>query len=85
MLYMSTYEITPETRNAVQKRFMETGGPPPEGVTMLGRWVTPGGKGFCVSESDDIVLVAKWLQEWSDILPFEIFPIMTDEQYSEIL
>ena len=85
MLYMTTYEITPANRNDVQKRFVETGGPPPEGVKMLGRWVTPGGIGFCLSESDDIVSVAKWIQEWSDLLTFEIFPLMTDEQYAEVL
>ena len=38
MLFHIMYQLTPENRNAAQKRFMETGGLPPGGVKMVGRW-----------------------------------------------
>ncbi len=39
------------TFNAAVARFLETGGAPPEGVKMLGRWHGMNGQGFAISES----------------------------------
>jgi hypothetical protein len=39
MLFHITYEFSPQERDGAQKRFKETGAPPPNGVTMQGsRW-----------------------------------------------
>ena len=38
MLFHITYEFSPQERDGAQKRFKETGAPPPDGVTMQGRW-----------------------------------------------
>ena len=50
--------------------------PPPEGVTMLGRWHSiGGGEGFLVCESDSSEAIARWMQEWSDRLRFRVLPV----------
>jgi len=85
MLFMITYEISPENRDAVNKRFLETGGPPPTGAKMLGRWTSPGGQGFCLAESDDMIAIGKWIHDWSDLMPFEVFPVLTDEGIAEVI
>ena len=38
MLFHISYEFSPNNRDEAQKRFKETGGLPPDGVTMEGRW-----------------------------------------------
>jgi len=85
MLFMITYDVMPENRDEVNKRFLETGGPPPPGVKMVGRWVSPGGRGFCLAESNSLLAVGKWLQQWSDLLLFEITPVLIDEEVAEII
>jgi len=86
MLFHITYEVSPQDRNQVQKRFKETGALPPEGVTMQGRWHSAAGHiGFLVAESSDAVAIAKWMQNWTDLLAFDITPVLTDEEVAEIL
>jgi hypothetical protein len=53
MKFISTWTIPQGTFNAAVARFLETGGPPPEGVKILGRWHGMSGQGFAVSESTD--------------------------------
>ena len=86
MLYHIQYEIAPTARNEAQARFKETGGGPPEGVTMVGRWHFAGGlKGFVLAETSDPVALGKWTQEWTDLLTFEVTPVLNDEQVMEVL
>jgi Protein of unknown function (DUF3303) len=47
MKFISTWTVPQGTFNAAVARFLETGGAPPEGVKMLGRWHGMDGKGIC--------------------------------------
>ena len=86
MTFHITYEISPERRNGAQKRFKETGAPPPAGVTMIGRWhCAQGLKGFMVVESTDATAIAKFAQDWSDLLSFEITPVVSDEELAGVI
>jgi len=86
MLFHITYEIDPAGRNAAQDRFRETGGLPPEGVTMVGRWHAAAGlMGFLVAESSDAVAIGKWMQDWTDVLTFEVTPVVDDEGITEVI
>ena len=86
MLFHITFRVAIEQRDACLARFKETGGPPPAGVTMLGRWHTLGGRvGFCVVEAEDPQAVAKWMQDWNDLISFEVTPVLTDEQFAQVV
>jgi hypothetical protein len=86
MLFHISYEYPPEQRDDVHDRFRETGAPPPAGVEMTGRWhCIEGNRGFLVAESTDAEAVARWLQEWTDVLSFEVTPVLTDEQFTEVI
>lgn len=86
MLFHISYEFSPGERDEAQKRFKETGAPPPDGVTMHGRWHSAAGHfGFLVAESSDSVAIAKWLQEWTDLIAFDITPVLTDEEVGEVI
>ena len=86
MIFHITYKLSPEQRNDAQKRFKETGAPPPSGVAMTGRWhCAQGHKGFIIAESSDVEAIAKWLQDWTDLLTFEVTPVLNDEQITRVI
>jgi hypothetical protein len=86
MIFHVSYEIPMEHRDAAQTRLKETGGLPPEGIQMLGRWHLAGGrKGIVIAETSDAVAIAKWLQDWTDILSFEVTPALDDEQLISVI
>lgn len=86
MQFMVTYTYRPETRNAAQARFKETGGVPGDGAKMLGRWHALGGqRGFVLAESSDSIAMARWLQEWTDLLTFDVVPVNDDAQVLQVL
>ena len=86
MLFMISYSFSPEDRNAAQARFKATGGGPGPGAKMLGRWhALSGNTGFVLAESNDNVAIGKWMQEWTDLLVFDIVPVNTDEDVLKVL
>ena len=86
MIFHITYKLSPGQRNDAQKRFKETGALPPTGVTMTGRWhCAEGLKGFIIAESSDVEAIAKWMQEWTDHLAFEVTPVVNDEQLARVI
>ena len=86
MKFVMYYTYVPENRNATQERFKKTGGQPPEGVKMIGRWHrVGGGEGVTIAEADDAQALGRWAQEWSDLLTFEIYPAMEDKEAAELI
>ncbi|MHC8400507.1 DUF3303 domain-containing protein [Pseudomonas sp. MDT1-17] len=86
MIFMVSWSISPENRNTVIKRFLETKGAPPEGVKMLGRWHAVGGSnGFGIAEADDAVKIQKWVLQWNDLMNMEVHVALTDEQVAPLL
>ena len=54
MLFIVSWSISSANRNSAIERFLKTGGAPPAGVKMLGRWHAVGGaSGFGVAEASD--------------------------------
>jgi hypothetical protein len=52
---------------------------------MKGRWHSVAGrKGFLIAESSDAVAIGKWMQGWTDILSFNITPVLLDQELVEI-
>lgn len=82
MLYHMVYRFTPENRDAAQKRFKDTGGAtPPSGVKLVARYhLLNGLGGVNILESDDPAAVGNFVQQWTDILTFEITPVLSTEQ-----
>ena len=86
MLFMISYSFSPSVRNTAQDRFRKTGGLPGEGAKMIGRWHGVGGhKGFFLADSNDSVAMGKWLQDWTDLLDFEVTPVYDDEQAMKVI
>jgi hypothetical protein len=86
MLFITRYSYPPKVRDAVIARFKETGGPPPAGIKLLGRWTAVGGGGgFHLCEASDASLIAKWALQWNDLMTVEVHPVLDDQQLAGVL
>ena len=80
MLFQFAWTHSPTARDATIKKFMETGGMPPEGVTMLSRYHNIDGTGgFAVVESDSAAALADWALEWNGMITINIISLIDDE------
>ena len=84
MLFRVNFQIEPQNRNEVAKRFLEIAENPdyalPEGLTVIGAWhCTAALNGTTIWETDDIMLLYNWYGLWTDIMVFEIDPVIEDE------
>jgi hypothetical protein len=84
--YMITWTLPSDNRDEAIRRFSEGSAmQPPAGVTHLGRWhAAGGGLGFGVVETDDPKAIAKWLVQWTDIIEYEVVPVISDEELGEV-
>jgi hypothetical protein len=65
---------------------METGGMPPEGVTMLSRYHNVDGSGgFAIADTESSTALADWALDWNGLIDVTITPIMDDETISGAL
>jgi hypothetical protein len=88
MKFMLTFSWTPDTntRDEAIARFRKTGGQPPKGAKMLGRWTRADfSGGFDLLESDDPQALAEFALTWSDLMQLTIVPVLEDEQLSQVL
>jgi hypothetical protein len=85
MKFIVSWTVPQGTFNAAVARFLETGGAPPEGVKMLGRWHGMDGKGFAISESTDPKAMYRWVAQWADLLPLTVTPCLEDADAGEVM
>jgi hypothetical protein len=85
MKFITSWTIAPGFTNAAIARFLETGGAPPDGVKMIGRWHGANSQGFAVSESTDGKAVYQWAAQWSDLLTITVTPCLEDADAGAVL
>jgi hypothetical protein len=86
MKFMLTFTLEPDKRNEAIKRFMKTGGQPPKGVKLLGRWTRADfSQGYDLLETDDPAALTEMALQWSDLMTLEIVPVVEDQELSEAL
>jgi hypothetical protein len=84
MLYMVIEIYRNDSAKQVYERFKEKGRMLPDGLKYIDSWVeTNLSKCYQLMETDDETLFAKWVENWEDIVEFEIFPVMTSKEASE--
>ncbi len=86
MKFIVQWEGPPSAQQPAIERFMKTGGLPPSGIKLLGRWHTIGELGgVAIAESDDTRAMAAWMIEWGDVFSFKVTPALTDEELGAAL
>jgi hypothetical protein len=81
-----TFQPDPEARAEGIARFQKTGGQPPEGITLLGRWTKVDMSGGVVLlEIDDPKKLAEFAYGWSDLMTLSTSPVLEDADMHEVL
>ena len=64
--------------DAVYARFREKGRMAPAGLEYVTSWVTnDGSRCWQVMACDDRALLDQWMRAWSDLVHFEVIPVIT--------
>ena len=69
-----------DTSRELYARFRERGRLLPEGLRYVDSWVAADvGRCFQLMEADDPALVERWIEEWRDLVEFEVVPVIDSE------
>ena len=68
----------------VYRRFRERGRLAPDGLRYVASWVTADLRQcFQVMECEDPRLLEEWTSRWSDLVEFEILPVLTSAEAAD--
>lgn len=85
MLYM-VIERFKKPAEEIYKRAREKGRMMPEGLEYVSSWVNLEFK-ICyqLMKTDDESLFAVWIENWKDLVEFEIIPVRTSQEAMEVI
>ena len=84
MLVMIIEEFKQGARATVYERLAERGRMIPPGVRYLDSWVEEAGdRCFQLMACDGVDQLEPWIAAWSDLVSFEIVPVITSRQAAE--
>jgi len=84
----TTYMVVEHFRNGdavpVYRRFRERGRMTPDGLIYISSWVTPDlTRCYQLMEAPNQALLEQWIASWSDLVEFEVHPVITSKEASE--
>lgn len=88
MKFICRYSWVPDgqTQDEAIRRFRETGGQPPAGAKLLGRWTQADFMGgYVLLETDDAKALTQFSLMWSDLMELEIIPVLDDQELVDVL
>lgn len=86
MLFMVIETFRNQNVKAVYRRFRDEGRKLPAGLEFVGSWVTADcARCFQLMQCDDVTLLQKWVAEKSDLVEFEIVPVVAGKDTAAAL
>jgi hypothetical protein len=80
-LYMIVEHFKEKDATAVYRRFREKGRMAPEGLSYISSWVDENlERCYQLMETDDHRLLDLWMVNWSDLVDFEVHPVITSQE-----
>jgi hypothetical protein len=84
MLYMVIERF--KDAPAIYQRLREKGRMMPAGLNYVSSWIDQNLKTcWQIMETDDIVLLQRWIDNWKDLMDFEIIPVRTSAEVVELM
>jgi hypothetical protein len=78
MLYMVIEHFKNQDAVPVYRRFRDRGRLAPPGLQYLSSWVDESlERCFQLMEADERKYLDEWMAEWSDIVEFEVYPVIS--------
>ena len=86
MLYMIIEHFKNDDPVPVYRRFRDRGRLAPNGLQYISSWVDEKlERCFQIMETADRKLLDQWITNWSDIVEFEVFPVVSSKEASETI
>ncbi len=86
MLFMVVETFRNQDARSIYRRLRDKGRMMPDGLKFVGSWVAADrGRCFQLMECDDVTLLQRWATEWSDLIHFEIVPVVSGKETAEAL
>ena len=71
---------------AIYERLSEKGRMMPEGLNYVSSWIDHNFKTcWQVMETEDFVLLERWIDNWKDLMEFEIIPVRPSAEVVELM
>lgn len=84
MLYLVIENFKNQDPVPVYRRFRERGRLAPEGLQYVSSWVDEKlERCFQLMETADRQLLDAWIANWSDLVEFEVYPVISSEEAAE--
>ena len=85
---MSLYMVIEHFRHPdavpVYRRFRDRGRMAPPQLNYVSSWVTPAlDRCYQIMETVDRDLLDRWIENWKDIVDFEVYPVITSKDAAE--
>jgi Protein of unknown function (DUF3303) len=85
---MSLYMVIENFKNRdavpVYRRFRDHGRLAPEGLSYISSWVNDQlDRCYQLMETEDRALLDRWIANWSDLVDFEVHPVITSKEAAE--
>jgi hypothetical protein len=86
MLFMVIESFRNQDAKSVYRRFRDKGRQMPDGLGFVGSWIAADlGRCFQLMECADVTLLQRWVAEWSDLIGFEIVPVVVGKETAAAL
>ena len=83
-LYMVVERFKNKDAVAVYRRFRDCGRMAPEGLQYVSSWVDEMlERCYQLMQTDDRRLLDEWMSRWSDLVDFEVYPVITSQEAAE--
>ena len=84
MLYMVVEHFKDHDPLPVYRRFRDQGRLAPEGLQYVSSWVDEEfERCFQLMETDDPAKLHEWMEHWSDIVSFEVYPVISSQEATQ--
>ena len=86
MQFMVIETFRDQDAKAIYRRFKAKGRMMPEGLKFVSSYVAADlSRCFQLMECDDVTLLQRWVGEWSDLVAFEIVPVVPGKDVAAAL
>lgn len=83
-LYMIVEHFKNKNAVPIYRRFRDQGRMAPEGLSYISSWVDHKMEHcYQLMETHDRVLLDEWMVNWSDLVDFEVHPVITSQEAAE--
>jgi hypothetical protein len=84
ILYMVVEHVKNKDAVPVYQRFLDNGRMAPQGLDYVSSWVDQEfERCYQLMETADRALLDQWIANWSDLVDFEVYPVLTSKEAAE--